>query len=194
MVPVLQTIHIFQDRGSRVKTFATSRRRQLELLYTNKRLYHEASSVWYGSNYFNFVDTLNSQFVLLKSFLSIIGSANARSLSRICINFPTTEAVEGHPGRVVIKKDDLLSLKIMQEQCPNLTRLEALVHSDNYAALNADDTEFGRRALERIHAHVKSIPSLNQVIVRVFDETVSPSAKELMHEFGWVVVQGDQGE
>lgn len=82
--PVWQILCIFQDERSRVL---------LGLLYTNKRLCNETSLVWYKYNYFNFVDTFNSQFILLEAFLSIIRSVNVCSLSRICVNFPTTEAV-----------------------------------------------------------------------------------------------------
>lgn len=167
----------------------------LGLLYANKQLHHEASTEMYGSNRFNLVDTMRHQYPLLKSFIDSIGSVNAGSISRLCISFPAAESIEGQPGTIILRDDDLLSLKLLREKCTELTTLETFVHSNNSNALTKVDEEtpqFTRDALLHIDAQLKSMPSLNRIIVRMYSGTPTPSAMDLMHGLGWVVLRGDE--
>jgi hypothetical protein len=126
-------LFLFQDTGSQVvETFAPDRPfRWLALLYTNQQVHGEARAVLYGLNHFTLVETTQHQGGLLQSFLNCIGSVNTGLLSHLSINFPVTESVEGQPGEVILRKDDLHSLKLLQEKYTNLTTLETLIHSRN---------------------------------------------------------------
>jgi hypothetical protein len=151
--------------------------------------------VLYGLNHFTFMDTTQHQGDLLQSFLNCIGSVNAGLLSHLSINFPVVESVEGQPGKVMLRDDDLYSLKLLQEKCPNLATLEALVHSRNSKYLfnaSQDDAHFIREALPQIDAQLKAISSLKNIIVRSYDGTPAPLVMELMQGFGWLVCLGDK--
>ena len=119
-------------------------------MYANRQVYSEATAVLYGLNHVTFIDTTKHQGSLLKSFLNCIGSVNAGLLSHLSINFPVAESVEGQPGKVMLREDDLYSLKLLQEECTSLTTLETLVHGRNSRRLiNAsyDDSQFVREVL-----------------------------------------------
>jgi hypothetical protein len=188
-------LYLFQDTGSQVvETFAPDKpSRWLALLYTNRQIHDEARAVLYGSNHFTFMDTTQQQGGLLQSFLSCIGSVNAGLLSHLCINFPVAESVDGQPGQVMLREDDLYSLKLLQEKCAKLTTLETLLYSRNSRRLinpNHDDSQFIREALSQIDAQLKAIPSLKKIIVRFYDGTPTPAVMELMQSLGWVILRG----
>jgi hypothetical protein len=139
------------------------------------------------------MDTTQQQGGLLQSFLSCIGSVNAGLLSHLCINFPVAESVDGQPGQVMLREDDLYSLKLLQEKCAKLTTLETLLYSRNSRRLinpNHDDSQFIREALSQIDAQLKAIPSLKKIIVRFYDGTPTPAVMELMQSLGWVILRG----
>jgi hypothetical protein len=153
----------------------------------------EARAVLYGLNHFTLVETTQHQGGLLQSFLNCIGAVNAGLLSHLSINFPVAESVEGQPGEVMLRKDDLHSLKLLQEKCTNLTTLETLIHSRNSRDLinpSQDDSQFNREVLSQIDAQLKGISSLKKIIVRSYNGTPTPSVMELMHGFGWVILRG----
>lgn len=41
------------------------------------------------------------------------------------------ESLEGQPRKITLKNNDMVSLRLLQEKCPNLATLETLVHSRN---------------------------------------------------------------
>lgn len=188
-------LYLFQDTGSQVvETFAPDRpSRWLALLYTNRQIHDEARAVLYGSNHFTFMDTTQHQGGLLQSFFNCVGSVNAGLLSHLSINFPVAENVDGQPGQVMLRKDDLHSLKLLQENCAKLTTLETLLYSRNSERLidpNHDDSQFIREALSQIDAQLKTITSLKKIIVRFYGGTPTPAAMELMQSLGWVILRG----
>ena len=188
-------LFLFQDTGSQVvETFAPDRPfRWPALLYINRQVHDEARVVLYGLNHFTLVETTQHQGVLLQSFLNCIGSVNAGLLSHLSINFPVAEIVEGQPGKATLREDDLHSLKLLKEKCPNLTTLETLIHSRNSRDLinpSQDDSQNNREALSQIDAQLKAISSLKTVIVRSYNGTPIPSVMELMQGFGWVILRG----
>lgn len=191
---VLHPLFLFQDTGSRVETFAPEMPpRWLALLYTNRQVYDEASTVLYGSNRFTFVDATQHQHELIRSFLNCIGSVNAGSLSHICINFPVAESV-GHRGKVVLRKDSLHTLKLLRDKCTSLTTLETQIHSQHSSGLiiiDPNNLQFFREALLQFDAQLKAMCSLEKVIIRFYDRTPIPGVTELMQGFGWVILQGD---
>lgn len=188
---VPQTLLLFQSKGSRVEAFAPGQLRCLELLYVSRRMHHEVRAVLYGSCRFNLVNTTRHQSNILGSFLGSIGPANASALSSLCISFPCIQFVEGGPG-ILVKTDDAHCIRILRAQCTNLTRLEAFVYHHNSTFLATCGAERARRALQKVQAHMRSIPSLHSIIVRNFTGNLSPEAIEVMHELGWVVLQGNR--
>ncbi|KAN0094019.1 hypothetical protein V8E51_017203 [Hyaloscypha variabilis] len=188
-------LYLFQDTGSQVvETFAPDRpSRWLALLYTNRQIHSEARAVLYGSNHFTFMDTTQHQGDLIQSFLNCVGSVNAGLLSHLSINFPVAESVDGRPGQVMLREDDLYSLKLLQEKCAALTTLETLLYSRNSRRLtnpSHDDSQFIRGALSQIDAQLKAIPSLKKIIVRFYDGTPTPEVMELMQNVGWLILRG----
>ena len=195
---VAHPIFLFQDAGPRVETFAPERPfRWLSLLYTNRQMHSEAVPVLYGMNSFSLVDTTPQQVDLLKNFLTCIGSVNAGLLSSLCVNFPAAESMEGQPGNVKLRDDSLHSLKLLQERCTNLTTLETLIHSKNSQGLiqtDQNNLQFIHDGLLQVDARLKAIPSLNRVIVRIYEGTPTPSVIELMQGLGWLVLRGHRSQ
>lgn len=196
---VAHPLYIFQQTGSEmVEMFAPERPvRWLALLSTNRQVREEASAVLYGLNHFTFMDTTRHQANLLQSFLNCIGSVNAGHLSHISINFPVAEGVKGQPGKIVLREDDLHSLKLLQEKCINLATLETLVYSYNSMGLtkvsqDSDDSQFIPEAFSQIDAQLKAIPSLSKTIIRFYNGPPTPEVVELIHRLRWVNLLGDK--
>ncbi|KAK7416214.1 hypothetical protein QQZ08_012092 [Neonectria magnoliae] len=198
LLAVAHPIYLFQDKGSRVETFAPDKpARWLALLYVNQQVHSEARTVLYGMNRFTLVDTTQQQVGLLRSFLNCIGSMNADLLSHLSINFPAVERMEDQPGarEVNIRDDGLQGLRLLQEKCTHLTTLETFIHSKNSSLLTGTDEDSSRlvqEALPRIDAQLKAIPSLKKIIVRVYIATLPPLVMDLMQGLGWVVLFGDR--
>lgn len=193
---VAHPIYLFQDKGSRIETFAPEIPiRWLALLYSNRQIYDEARAVLYGLNRFVLVDMTPQQVDLLQSFLSCIRSVNANLLSHLCINFPVAEHMEDQPGEIQIREDSIQSLKLLRERCTNLTTLETFIHSKNSSFLieaDEDNSQFVRKALQQIDAQLKTVSSLKKIIIRVYVPNLTPSVIGLMEGFGWVVLFGER--
>ncbi|KAH7019804.1 hypothetical protein EDB80DRAFT_208107 [Ilyonectria destructans] len=190
------SIFLFQDRGSRVETFAPDKpRRWLALLHVNQQVSVEARAVLYGMHRFVLVDTTQQQVGLLRSFLTSIGSVNADFLSHLSINFPVAERMEDRPREAKIREGGLQSLRLLQEKCTNLTTLETFIHSENSSFLtetDEDGSQLVQEALPQIGAQLKGISSLKKIIVRVYVQSLPPLVMDLMQGRGWVVVFGDR--
>lgn len=88
------------------------------LLLANKHISHEASSVLYGQNMFDFSPIsrwhVNHQNVSLEdavaSFLKRIGEKNASCIRRVCIDFPRLEICGKGVVRIVEHEMDVLAM------------------------------------------------------------------------------------
>lgn len=186
-------LYLFQEPGSHVESFMPEKPvGWLAILYTNRKIYREASAVLYEKNRFHLVDITEQQFGLLQSFLECIGPVNAASLSHLCINFPVVESACGPSGNINPRLDSLETLKLVRDKCTNLSTLEMLVHHKNRDVFRKTDN-FLLEALSLVDSQFKTIPSLEKVIVRftVHDGVPSSTTRKLMQELGWVVVSGD---
>ncbi|KAH7157746.1 hypothetical protein B0J13DRAFT_180102 [Dactylonectria estremocensis] len=146
-------------------------------------------------NRFILVDETQQQVGLLRSFLNGIGSVNAGLLTHLSINFPVTESTEDQPSEVEIREDGLQSLRLLQASCTNLTTLETFAHGQNSRFLteaDEDSSQLVQEGLPQIDSQVKAIPSLKNIIVRVYVRTLPLSIIELMQGLGWVVIFGDR--
>ena len=194
MLIVPHPLYLFQEPGSRVESFAPDRPiRWLAVLYTNRRIYREASAALYETNQFHFVDITEQQVGLLRSFLDCIGPMNAASLSHLCINFPVVESIDGQTGNFKLRDDSLQSLKLPQDKCTNLSTLKTLVHDRNSSVFRKTD-DIIREALSPIDAQFKAISSLKRIIVEVvvYDGVPTTSAKNYMRGLGWILVSGNE--
>lgn len=200
VLTVPHPLYLFQDSGGPVETFAPGKPyRWLALLYTNQQIRHEASAVLYGNNHFTLqeVETTRRRTSLLDSFFNCIGPANAGRLSRLCIDFPSAEKVEGcQSGEIRLREGSLQDLRLLQNQCTKLRTLETLLYGENTRVLIGEyqkNTRFVREVLLEINAQLRGIVSLNKVIVRIDsieNESLIPSLRELLQELGWVVFVG----
>ena len=187
-------LFLFQDIGSEVvESFAPDRPLQwLALMYTNRQLHDEARAVLYSFNTFYLEDTTRHQNNLLQSFLDCISSDNAGLLSHLCIDFPFVESA-GQSTQLELSKDDLHSLELVQERCTKLRKLEFLLHGQNLRGLikaSHDDPRFIREALLQIDTQLRTVSSLNKIVVRCYDRASSPWVTEPMQGLGWVILDG----
>ena len=194
-------LFIFQDgETSRPEAFAPDKpRRWLALLSASRQLRDEAGPVAYASNHFVFVDATPRQPALVRSFLAAVGPVNAGRLSHLTINFPvvqrTSSASSDGGSEVVLRDDGQTSLALLRESCPGLKTLEAQVHGENYRNLVApehQDAQLLEQGLLRINAHVTAMPSLEAVIVRIYQGDPAPGVVEAMRDLGWRVLRGDK--
>ena len=204
---VAHPIYLFQDPGCPVETFAPDRpRRWLALLHVNRQMRSEASVIVYGMNNFTLVRTPREPAGLLQAFLDCIGPLNASLLSHICINFPVLEGQpgerkeeeeEGGRGRFQLREDSLQDLKLLQQRCTNLKTLENHLFgkaSKGLSKAHKDNTYFSHEALSQIDVQLKAIPSLEEVIIRIYDGTLSSSTKQTMLNFNWIVLPWDKDQ
>jgi hypothetical protein len=107
--------------------------------------------------------------------------------------------VKGQPGKIVLREDDLRSLKLLQEKCIKLTTLETLVHSHNSVGLakasqDSDDSQFIQDAFSQIDGQLKAIPSLSKTIVGFYKGRPAPEVVEVMQRLWWMICLGDKGQ
>lgn len=195
MLTVAHPLYLFRDTGSRVEIFAPDKAPQwAALLFVNRQMNSEASVVLYGTNKFTLLDTSRRQIGLLEAFLYGIGPRNTSLLSHLCINFPK---IEGPPGKSKLKNDSLQDLKLLRETCTKTTTLETHVHSENFGTLtrtDKDNLHFIREALLQLDVHLRAMPSLDKIIIRVYGGTPTPSVMEFMQGFGWVILPGNRNQ
>lgn len=195
VLTVRHPLYVFQDGGSHPDVFAPEKPHHwLALFWTDRHIYAEARVVLYESNRFVFVDTTPSQLTLIRSFIASIGSANARQLSHLTINFPVVQRLST-TGKVVLRDDGQKTLDLLRENCVNLKTLEAQVQSDNADNLikpKHGDTQLVQEGLREIDTQVKAIRSLKNFIVRIYSGGPSSATVESMQEHGWKVFRGDK--
>ncbi|KAK4042993.1 hypothetical protein C8A01DRAFT_32938 [Parachaetomium inaequale] len=205
---VSHPLYLFQEEtgpSDKVGLFAPERppaRRWLALLYPNKQLHDEASAVLYGLSHFALVDATagKNHANLLSSFLGRIGSVNAGCLSHLCINFPAavgnSEEEDVTADQQAGEEDAFLGeLRLLREKCTSLVTLEMMVYGRHakgvtVASHDPDNSQLVRGVLSRMDAHLKAIPSLRRVLVRLYSGPLAPDVVEWMHGFGWVVSVG----
>ncbi|KAF2721181.1 hypothetical protein K431DRAFT_328693, partial [Polychaeton citri CBS 116435] len=183
-------LHLFQDTTSRVETFAPERPREwLALLYTNRQMRREASAILYKVNIFDLMDTTQQPFDLLKDFLNQVGPVNAGSLSHVCISLPV---IEGQPGNFQLREDGSQNLKLLQKQCTGLATLEFHIYSSRsstFPKADQGDFKFVQKMLKYLELQLKVIPSLEKVIIRIYDRTLPSPVIDIMKGFGWIVLR-----
>jgi hypothetical protein len=160
-------------------------------MYPNRKIHGEAKAILYGMNYFYLMDKPQQQDTLLRSFLNCIGGSNAELLSRLCISFPVVEGARGQPETIRIREDSLQSLSLLQASCTNLKTLEMQVSNENsrfLAETGGGGSWFVREALLRIDAQLKTISSVEKIIIKLYVKDLLPLVTDTILGLGWVVL------
>jgi hypothetical protein len=163
----------------------------LSILFVNRAIHNEASSILYSRNCFrparnaffqlpevgNSRQTLNRRFKghgqILLTFLILIGIQNARFLRRICIPFPQFE--DCRVGNITLEANGRRLLNCIQRACPNLTTLELSVHKSS-PLHTIRDKRLLAEAMAEVDARFKAMPSLINVFVYTDSSIVRLSA------------------
>lgn len=99
------------------------------------------------------------------------------------------------PGEVLLKKEDLLILKLLKKRYAKLTTLELFVHSNNSSVLiDSKDyiPQYRKAVLMQIEGLLKRFFSLNKIVIRLYSGVLDHTASKLMESFEWVVLRGDE--
>jgi hypothetical protein len=138
------------------------------LFRVNKTIHHETTSLFYSKNPFDFTTTASAHVTF---FLGHIGRNNADSIRHVCIDFPKLCISN---GVVSLNKNSIGILAGLQRGCPNLSTLMiSQVCSAMFAPLDitlAADTEIVTKALKMLNSHFRAIPSLQNIIVKFYEE------------------------
>lgn len=186
-------IFLFQDGHTRVEAFALGRPRNwLALLYNSRRMHEEAAAVLYGMNTFVLLDTGMGGPELIHAFLNMIGDGHANMLSHLCITFPPIHRTFGgfEPSA-----DGVKAFEQLRTKCSKLEVLEA--HLVGQPAIDLTDVdccmpEFMPDALTHLDSHVKSLPSMQRFIVRMYSGRPAARYMEVMQDFGWEVLPANR--
>ncbi|KAJ5550012.1 hypothetical protein N7535_002046 [Penicillium sp. DV-2018c] len=159
------------------------------LLRTNKLFLEESRRLLYGYNRFHFGPGLSE--LLLPGFLANIGAANASHIRNITIDFPTIRKCEDD---IFLDSTCLEVLEIIQTKCTNLQTLVTAAQTTNYfedmlASFNSPqlcDKALGLVAA-RFKAMSKAIPSLQKIVVEIYEEAPSLDIRSKMGNHGWIL-------
>jgi hypothetical protein len=165
----------------------------LALLYVSKRVYSEASSLFYSENCFMLSDLefplgYPLQSAIFTSFLDRIGRQNASFLHHLCIAFPALD--DYHLGRIPLKEDSIRTLELIRLNCPNITTLETSLETTTAMeeAINAlDSPRAATKVLALVDARFKAISSLKEVIVNVDDEPPNDDLRKKIRDYAWTI-------
>ncbi|KAJ5948688.1 hypothetical protein N7454_001995 [Penicillium verhagenii] len=154
------------------------------LLFTNKTVLHEASSLLYGNNCFD-LTAWNSK--LITEFFDAIGSVNASYLRFIRIDFPRLHNIE---DEVRLEKGSLSTLEKIQSCCTNLKSLTTTL-STTYSIerqLDSFDSPVIRcKALALVAAQFRAITPLQDIVMEVYEEGSSSDIRKEMQSYGWIL-------
>ncbi|KAF6811463.1 cytochrome P450 1A2 [Colletotrichum plurivorum] len=197
MLVASSPILVFQESSSQpVEFFAPGKPAQWPALALAKyREYneHETNTIFYGSNHFNLVDTTTRRETsILEAFLVSPTTAHARLLSHMSLSFPALEAAEGRPEVLGLAQDGMRALKLLQDNCANLTTLEFYVHEGNAFGLVGEPPSDLQSTLSRVDAQLKVVSSLKRIVIRYYYDRPSSGVMQSMQGFGWIVLMGDK--
>lgn len=156
------------------------------LLSTNSAILHEATSLLYGHNRFDLtLSTWNSE--LTSQFFDTIGFVNSSHLRCIRIDFPGLRDLEED---ISLEEDSLHILEKIQSHCTNLKTL--IVASESTSIMenrldSLDSPTICAKALALVAARFKTISSLQEIIVEVYEERPSSDIRRKMESHGWIL-------
>lgn len=152
------------------------------ILYTNRLIYRESSSLLYSQNCFNFASFDNG---LLTRFLDQIGH-NAEYIQNIRISFPLVW-IRGD----TFDDDHARFIDTLESRCINL-RTVTMEERADYIELTLGEFDYVR-GLSIIKTRLEAFPYLEKVIVEAYECLNYDIGKE-MERLGWVVNTAAESE
>ncbi|KAL4412144.1 cytochrome P450 1A2 [Colletotrichum abscissum] len=131
---------------------------------------------------------------ILQAFLLSPMSTHARLLSHLSLSFPALEVAEGRPEGLGLTQDGVCALKLLKDHCTSLATLELYVHKSNAFGLTGEApgaSQSCHEVLLQVKAQLKTISSLNKVIIRYCHDKPTPHVMQLMQDLEWTVLMGD---
>ncbi|KAF2802378.1 uncharacterized protein BDZ99DRAFT_202143 [Mytilinidion resinicola] len=157
----------------------------MELLRVNKTIHREASSLLYAQNRFDL--TVHSP-ELVDSFLDKIGRNNASHIRHICISFPEVRYLDLHDVTLADDSDHILAK--IQTDCINLRTLTTSLDSIYVTEGGLDETGSPSIVVETfalVDSRLRAIPSLQEIIVEVYEKDASAYVRREMESHGWTI-------
>jgi hypothetical protein len=162
------------------------------LLLVNKTVHREASSLLYAQNRFDFTMCIPEY---VASFFDQIGRNNANHIRHIYINFPSILNLGEHDA--TLEEDSIHMLARIQNDCTNLITLRTSLDSTDTAAFELDALDSPKAVVDMlalVDARFRAISSLREVIVEVYEDSVSAHIIDEMKSRGWTVEVTEQVE
>lgn len=161
------------------------------ILLTNTTILHEACSLLYGSNCFNFIPWgSEDEAEAVSDFLDAIGPVNASRIERIRIAFPdffnNTEEKDHTEKKVDLSTTDLHILQAIQACCTNLKSITTQYTGFGWR-FPFYDLEIHEKAFALVATHFKAIKSLREVVIEYDDEDLDPVDRRNMQSHGWTL-------
>ncbi|KAK8016088.1 hypothetical protein PG993_014277 [Apiospora rasikravindrae] len=156
----------------------------LGLFRLNKAIHTEACSLFYAHNHFDFTSVTAEKVV---SFLEVIGR-NAGYIRHVLVDFP--EFLYLDPGDIALVAKDIDIIASLQRNCTNLSTLTTSLHTTHHMEIRLDTIEHPKvatEALKLVDTHFKSIPSLQDIIVEVYEFGPNDYIRRQMVRQGWTI-------
>lgn len=158
------------------------------LLLTNKTVHHEASSFFYAQNRFSFFwCTLEH----VESFFEQIGRTNTNWIRHIYIEFPEFKCLD--QLNVSLEEDSVQILEKIRDECSQLSTIKTSVMSIEYRLDALDCPKAATKAITLVDTHFRAIPSLEEIIVEVYEDSRSGYARNEMKRRGWTITVKEWG-
>jgi predicted DNA-binding protein len=155
------------------------------LLRACKTVHSEASPVFYGQNRFNFSDSTPEQ---VGSFLEHIGKTNASYIRDIMVDFPDVLCLDS--DEVSLEEDTRRIFETVRGACANLNTISTSLYSTDlmeHKLDSLDNFKVATEALALVDIHFRSIPSVQEIIVEVYEDPPSDHIRKTMESHGWAI-------
>lgn len=155
------------------------------MLRVNKVVQREASPMFYGQNRFSLTRDTPEEIAL---FLEQIGCENAGCIRHIIIDFPKFLHLD--LGDITLEEDSVSILASIRNSCANLTTLATSLYSTDAMELRLDNLEHHTvvdEALKLVDNHFRAIPSLQEIVLEVYEDGPSGHIRERMKSHGWTL-------
>jgi len=167
------------------------------LFRVNKAIHNETISLFYTWNSFDFTTGHPEN---ITSFLEQIGQSNADFIRHIYVDFPKLFLEN---DCIALDEDSISTLATLQSNCEYLRTLTLpQVCSTSLAPLNTDpqavgiiaatDPETITEAVELVNTHIRSISSLQDIIIELYEDSPSDHIRGEMERLGWKIHQIDE--
>lgn len=160
------------------------------LLLVNRRIHEEASSLLYAQNCFDFSTYCSND---ISEFLKTIGHKNAQYIRNVRLDFPILENL--HQQSVSIESDSAKTLEEIRNACSNLNSITiSLISTQDEESKLAANPSIIPEAIALVDIHLRTIPSLQNIIVEVYKDGPNACARTEMKCHGWILSEQEGPE